>query len=142
MKIFYYHNSLAHITREDCSTIFLAGPTCRANQPHLISWRIVAVEEFEKQKFDGCLIIPEFFSRTESDKGKMWIPQWEFAGLCGCDCIMFWIPRTRELIGLASNCEFGFWLARKRDKVIYGRPDDSYRNDYLDIMWEISSGLP
>jgi len=47
---------------------------------------------------------------------------------------MFWIPRTRELIGLTTNFELGYWL-RERDRLIYGRPDDAYRVDYLDVLW-------
>ncbi len=37
-------------------------------------------------------------SKTESDKGKDWIPVWEFNGLKKADCILFWIPRTRDKI--------------------------------------------
>jgi hypothetical protein len=52
---------------------------------------------------------------------------------------MFWIPRTRELIGLTTNQELGYWMARDRDKIVYGRPDDAYRIRYQDIMWEIDA---
>jgi hypothetical protein len=48
---------------------------------------------------------------------------------------MFWIPRTKELIALTTNMEFGYWQAREPQKLIYGRPDDAYRMSYLDIMW-------
>lgn len=117
-------------------SIFLAGPTVRGNQPHLISWRFEAVEEFKKQGFQGNVIIPEFSNKLESDKNRIDIPLWEFEGLRKCDVIMFWIPRTRELIGLTTNCEFGYWMASHREKVIYGRPNDAYRIQYLDIMWQ------
>jgi len=116
-------------------TVFLAGPTVRGNQPHLISWRFEAVEIFKKLNFDGNLIIPEFKDKTESDKYRYDLPVWEFNGLKKCNVIMFWVPRTRELIGLTTSFEFGYWMARDRDKVVYGRPDDSYRNTYPDIMW-------
>ena len=117
-------------------TVFLAGCTVRGNQPHLTSWRFEAVEIFKNKGFDGNLIIPEFVEKTESDKYRYDLPLWEFKGLTNCDIIMFWIPRTKELIGLTTNCEFGYWMARERKKVIYGRPDESYRNQYLDIMWK------
>jgi hypothetical protein len=107
----------------------------RGNQQHLTSWRFEAIEEFNRQGFDGYLIVPEFISRTESDKGRIEIPIWEFAGLKVCDVIMFWIPRTRELIGLTTNQELGYWMVRCRQKIIYGRPDDAYRIQYQDIMW-------
>ena len=48
---------------------------------------------------------------------------------------MFWIPRTRELIGLTTNYELGYWTAKDRKKVVYGRPDDAYRIKYTDVMW-------
>ena len=116
-------------------TIFLAGTTVRGNQPHLISWRFEAVKIFKYLNFNGNLIIPEFVNKSESDKHRYELPVWEFKGLINCEVIMFWIPRTRELIGLTTNHEFGYWMARERNKVVYGRPDDSYRNTYLDIMW-------
>ena len=137
MQVLRYENSREEILAPSPSPkIFLAGPTVRGNQPHLTSWRFEAVELFEKNGFDGTLIIPEFTVRIESDLGKGWIPIWEFEGLQEADCILFWIPRTRELIGLTTNYELGYWVARERQKVIYGRPDDAYRISYPDIMWE------
>jgi len=116
-------------------SVFLAGPTVRGNQLHLISWRFEAIEQFKKQGFEGNLIIPEFSCEGESDEVRYDIPQWEFEALIKSDVIMFWIPRTRELIGLTTNHEHGYWMARDRDKVVYGRPRDAYRMSYLDIMW-------
>lgn len=116
-------------------SIFLAGPTVRGHQTHLISWRFEACRILKEKGFTGNVIIPEFTSKTESDKYRYDIPQWEFAGLQNSQVIMFWIPRTRELIGLTTNHEHGYWTARDRSKVVYGRPDDAYRMTYLDIMW-------
>lgn len=116
-------------------SVFLAGPTVRGNQQHLTSWRFEAIGYFLKHKFDGNLIIPEFESRSESDQHRYDLPVWEFEGLRKCDCIMFWIPRTRELIGLTTNHELGYWMGREREKVVYGRPNDAYRIAYLDTMW-------
>ena len=136
LKINRYEESEESISSINKPSIFLAGPTVRGNQPHLTSWRFDAIKEFEKQEFDGELIIPEFTCKSESDKGKNWIPLWEFNGLKKADCIMFWIPRTRELIALTTNMEFGYWQGREPQKMIYGRPDDAYRMGYLDVMWE------
>lgn len=130
-----YDDGEASVSNINRPSIFLAGPTVRGNQPHLTSWRFKAVEEFKRQGFNGDLIIPEFVSKTESDKDKAWVPMWEYNGLKKADCIMFWIPRTRELIALTTNMEFGYWQAREPEKMIYGRPDDAYRMGYLDIMW-------
>jgi hypothetical protein len=116
-------------------TVFLAGPTVRGNQPHLTSWRFEAIEIFREEGFRGNLIIPEFTSKGESDQHRYDLPIWEFEGLRKCHCIMFWIPRTRELIGLTTNHELGYWMGREREKVVYGRPNDAYRIAYLDTMW-------
>lgn len=139
LEVYRYERSLEKLYEDNRPIIFLAGPTVRGNQPHLTSWRFEAIQEFEKQGFDGALIVPEFTSKTESDKGKLWIPAWEFAGLCVSDINMFWVPRTKELIGLTTNHEHGFWLARKPKKMVYGRPDDSYRNTYLDLMYDFDA---
>lgn len=40
------------------------------------------------------------------------------------------------MMGLTTNYELGYWVAREREKVIYGRPDDAYRISYPDIMWK------
>lgn len=140
MNIHRYEESEAAINAIDRPSIFLAGPTVRGNQPHLTSWRFEAINEFERQGFKGDLIVPEFTIRKESDKGKEWVPLWEYNGLKKADCIMFWIPRTRELIALTTNMEFGYWQGREPQKIIYGRPDDAYRMGYLDIMWKTVAG--
>ena len=116
-------------------SIFLAGCTVRGHQTHLKSWRNDAIKLFQEHGFDGNLIIPEFLNKTESDEVRYDLPLWEFNGLKNCDCILFWIPRTKELIGLTTNHEHGYWMARNREKVVYGRPRDAYRMSYLDIMW-------
>lgn len=116
-------------------SVFFMGPTVRGNQTHLKSWRPEASALFRAKGFKGNLIIPEFAIPVESDKYRYDVPQWEFAGLQKCHAIMLWLPRTRELIGLTTNWEMGYWVAREREKLIYGRPDDAYRVTYCDIMW-------
>lgn len=135
MKEIRYETKPTDVDFVSTPTVFLAGPTVRGNQPHLTSWRFEAVELFRKKGFTGNVIIPEFTNKTESDKYRYDLPQWEFAGLQGSHVIMFWIPRTRELIGLTTNHEHGYWMGRCRKKMVYGRPDDAYRMKYLDIMW-------
>lgn len=139
ITIYKYEQSLIPLWASDKPTIFLAGPTVRGHQPHLVSWRPDFIAEAEKQRFDGNLVLPEFAEKAESDKGKMWIPAWEFAGLNVSDIIAFWIPRTKELIGLTTNHEHGYWMAKNGNKVLYGRPENAYRNDYLDLMWAMDA---
>lgn len=136
LNVYRYEDSVESVSSAPGPVIFLAGPTVRGNQQHLTSWRKEAVELFRLQEFIGSIILPEFSSTAESDENKDWIPLWEFNGLKRADAILFWIPRTRELIGLTTNWELGYWIGRDHDRVIYGRPDDAYRIKYLDIMWE------
>lgn len=140
MKEIRYETYIENIKEEVGSkpSIFLAGPTVRGHQQHLQpSWRFEACDILKGIGFTGSVIIPEFTDITLADKGNEdWIVPWEFKGLCVADSILFWIPRTKELIGLNTNFEFGFWLRDPFQKVVYGRPDNSYRNKYLDIMYE------
>ena len=134
IKEIRYEISMADIdfSRKTC---FLAGPTVRGHQTHLKSWRPEAVNWFSSYGFDGNIIIPEFSLPTVSDKYRYDLPAWEFEGLRKSNVIMFWVPRSRELIGLTTNYEIGYWTAKCREKVVYGRPDDAYRIHYCDIMW-------
>ena len=145
MRVIRYETPKQEVTDLYGTTIFLAGPTVRGNQPHLTSWRFKAVEIFEELGFTGNLILPEFSSKVESDKGKKCVPLWELNGLQKAHCILFWVPRTRDidpltglsgLIALTTNWELGYWMGRNMEKVIYGRPDDAFRISYLDTMWE------
>jgi nucleoside 2-deoxyribosyltransferase len=137
MRTIRYETPKEEVEQLKGPVIFLAGPTVRGNQLHLQpSWRFAAVDEFKKQGFDGTLILPEFTSLTESDKHRPELPIWEYTGLKRADCILFWIPRTRELIGLTTNWELGYWIGREKEKIIYGRPDDAFRMEYCDIMWK------
>jgi len=150
LNVFRYEDSEESVNEVKGPAIFLAGPTVRGNQPHLTSWRFEAIEMFKSKGFEGSLIVPEFVSKTESDKGKKWIPLWEFNGLKRADCILFWIPRTKDeivdgkiksgLIALTTNWELGYWQGKEPSKLTYGRFDDSYRIGYLDIMWEAING--
>ena len=134
MKEIRYETPMSEIDFS-LKTVFIAGPTVRGNQTHLKSWRPDAVRLFMQYGFNGNIILPEFSVSTISDKYRYDLPAWEFEGLRRCNVILFWIPRTRELIGLTTNYELGYWIAKNRQKVIYGRPDDAYRMKYCDVMW-------
>lgn len=134
MNIFRYNTSIEDINNTKGPSIFLAGPTVRGNQTHLTSWRFEAIEIFKSLDFEGSLIIPEFIDKTESDKGRFELPIWEHNGLTKADVILFWVCRTRELYGLNTNSEHGYWLAKNPSKLVYARPDDAFRIQYNDIM--------
>jgi nucleoside 2-deoxyribosyltransferase len=134
MNVIKYETSIEEVDWK-LPSIFLAGPTVRGHQSHLISWRPAACALLEVNGFKGNVIVPEFKERSESDKYRYDVPVWEFKGLQNSHVILFWIPRTRELIGLTTNFEIGYWLGRAPHKIVYGRPDDAYRITYVDIMW-------
>ena len=136
MTIHRYESTQEQVRETNGPVIFLAGPTVRGNQQHLQpSWRFEAIDICKKLGFDGSLIVPEFTNIAESDKGRLDLPLWEYNGLKRADCILFWVPRTRELWGLNTNSEMSFWEAREPMKLVYSRPDNAYRIQYNDIMW-------
>lgn len=140
MEIYRYEQitveEMKGLSKNQKPIIFLAGPTVRGHQQHLQpSWRFEAIKLLDESGFDGIVIVPEFEDITKSDKGRFDLPIWELTGMEVADCILFWLPRTKELIGLCTNFEIGYWIARDITKVVYGRPDNSYRNEYIDVLW-------
>ena len=136
LNIVRYETPVDDVKNLKGDVIFLAGPTVRGNQTHLQpSWRFNAIDIFRELNFDGTIILPEFSDIYESDKSRPELPLWEYEGLKRANVILFWVPRTRELIGLTTNWELGYWMGRDINKVVYGRPDDAYRIEYDDIMW-------
>ena len=140
MRVLYYHNSISEANDAD-NAIFLAGPTVRSHQTHLTSWRDEALKLLEKHGFDGTVFVPEFADGVRSDNYDD-VVQWEYDGLLSSAAIVFWIPRTEELLGLTTNVEFGFWLGYDDEVMVYGRPDNAYRVRYLDKMWQLRVGTP
>lgn len=122
---------------ENMPIIFLAGPTVRSHQTHLVSWRKECLQLLKKQGFNGCVVVPEFDNNGQTQDDTDWIPMWEQKYLHQATCILFWVARTKELIGLTTNCEFGFWLGYNPSKMVYGRPQNAYRVSYLDKIWKV-----
>ena len=136
MKIYNYDNKIEEIENYIGPVIFLAGPTVRGNQYDKLgpSWRVSAVNLLQQYNFEGAVILPEFTDHYESDKDRVELPVWEHRGLTKADCILFWICRTRELYGLNTNSEHGYWLAKDPYKLVYSRPDNAFRIVYNDII--------
>lgn len=140
MRTIYYETKFKDVDFSDLSirTIFLAGPTPRPHQNHIPSWRKDAIKIFKEMKFDGNVIIPEFeFQENKIDdpEYKKILPKWEYDFLEKSDAILFWVCRTEDLIGLTTNFELGYWIARDRSRVVYGRPENAYKTHYNDFMW-------
>lgn len=119
-------------------SIFLAGPT-RRNSNYIYSWRKEAIDILESLDFKGIVYIPECFGDYQFNYDNQVL--WERKGLENAKKIVFWIPRKLpNMLGLTTNIEFGMYLARNPEKIVYGRPIDSDKNTYLDwlIGYEIN----
>ncbi len=118
-------------------SIFLAGPTPRSLDVE--TWRKEAIKILNDLEFDGIVYVPELEvdNRTFNYDNQVW---WEREALYSASAIVFWIPRSSELPAFTTNVEYGYWIAKNNNKVIYGRPDDSEKNRYLDWLYKIEMG--
>ena len=113
-------------------SIFLAGPTPRSTS--VASWRPEAISTLKDLGFDGVVLIPERRDWTEGFDYDTQIA-WEHTAMDAASVVCFWIPRDlRDMPGFTTNVEFGFWIAKNPEAVVYGRPDDSPKNNYLDHL--------
>ena len=112
--------------------VFLAGPTPRSN--NVASWRPLAVRILEEYGFDGTVLVPERkggWAKVSYDDQV----EWERAGLSLAKAIVFWVPRNMETMpALTTNVEFGYWVAKSPERVVYGRPQDAPSTRYLDWL--------
>lgn len=114
-------------------SIFLAGPTPR--DENTISWRIDVCDRLEKLGFDGVVYNPEY-SSWKPKSSYIDQAEWEREALTEATVILFWIPRDlKDMPAFTTNVEFGYWL--HTGKVIYGRPDNSVKNKYLDWLYKL-----
>lgn len=115
-------------------SIFLAGPTPRSIE--IQTWRKEAIKILENLGFNGTVYVPEreFDDRTFDYNNQVW---WEREALYNASIIVFWIPRViPDMPAFTTNVEFGYWISKNSEKVIYGRPDNSQKNRYLDWLYE------
>ena len=114
-------------------SIFLAGPTPR--DENTVSWRIDVCDRLEKLGFDGVVYNPEYFS-WKPKSSYIDQAEWEREALTEATVILFWIPRDlKDMPAFTTNVEFGYWL--HTGKIIYGRPDNSVKNKYLDWLYKV-----
>ena len=111
----------------------LAGPTPR--DENTISWRIDVCDRLEKLGFDGVVYNPEY-SSWKPKSSYIDQAEWEREALTEATVILFWIPRDlKDMPAFTTNVEFGYWL--HTGKIIYGRPDNSVKNKYLDWLYKL-----
>lgn len=113
-------------------SIFLAGPTPR--KPEVPSWRPEAIKILESFAFNGTVLVPERvggWAKANYDDQV----DWERAGLALATKIVFWVPRDMATMpALTTNVEFGYWVAKSSERVLYGRPDSAPSTKYLDWL--------
>lgn len=115
-------------------SLFLAGPSPRKTK--VPSWRPEALKIIESLDFDGTVLVPE---RKDWSSKFDYLDQveWEEQGLRLSSLIVFWVPREKEtMLGLTTNIEFGYWMAKCPEKVLYGRPDNAENCRYLDWLFK------
>ena len=130
MKVNYSNQNVI----KNKKSIFLAGPTPRSVK--VISWRNEAIKILKNLNYDGVVYVPELEhdNRTYDYNNQVY---WERDALHNSNVIVFWIPRNIETLpAFTTNVEFGYWICKNSDKVLYGRPDDSVKNKYLDWLYE------
>jgi hypothetical protein len=122
----------------DNRTIFLAGPTHRTYVPNTMRWRMQALEYLEKYEYDGVVFVPEMRDGSALPQNAVDMYEWEHQALDNTDHIVFWIPRDLLVLsGFTTNIEFGLAMAYQWSRdVWYGRPDYSFKNDYLDWLYD------
>lgn len=119
-------------------SIFLAGPTPRTHET--LSWRPRAIEILRDLGYDGAIYSPESINgpiNCNNDEFPK-IVEWELKHLKNATVIVFWIPRELKFMpAFTTNVEFGFHL---NYNTVYGRPDNSVKNRYLDYLYTRETG--
>jgi len=123
---------------ENKPSLFLAGPTPRSS--NVPSWRKDAIKILEELNFDGDVLIPEKKDWSVKFQYEDQI-NWEKYGLENSKTIVFWVPRYfPDMKGLTTNVEFGIYITKSPNKVLYGRPDDAEQVRYLDLLYNQITG--
>lgn len=117
---------------KDENSIFLAGPLPR--KEGIKNWKDDVLKYLRELKYNGVVYIPEKRNKGIIE-GDIDETNWEIEAMKNASKIVFWIPRQfPDMLGLTSNVEFGLWLSS--GKILYGRPDNAYMMEYLDLMYE------
>jgi hypothetical protein len=141
MKVFYSDQNIYFTDVDFENSLFLAGPTPRSS--NVISWRIQALKLLEELGYKGNVSVPE---RTNWSIQFDYCDQadWEEFALDRCKTIIFWVPRQfPDMKALTTNVEFGIYITKSPDKIVYGRPDNAEQIRYLDYKYsKITGNVP
>lgn len=115
------------------NSIFLAGPTSRKPLSEWKGddlWRQDAILILTDLKFNGDVFVPEYrFETSERFDTREDMYSWEQNGLERADCILFWVPRSRDLPAFTTNQEWGAW--KGSGKAVLGYPDYATKMHYM-----------
>ena len=128
MQIICYNDKLI----KKSNSIFLAGPTLKNSQ----SWRLEAIKILERLNFDGIVYVPEF--KNPNDK-KICFDEysWDKLGIMMSSVVVLWMPDfSLDMLKFVSLHEMKNWF--NTGKVVYGRPENSKKTRYLDMIYELN----
>lgn len=134
LKLVFYEDIISKLPK---NSIFLAGPTSRANVFEK-SWRNEAVKFLENFNFNGTVFIPEF-SKPKQFTNNDWSQStaWEKEFMDSATCILFWVPRKiPNMLGLTTNLEFGYYIAKRPENIILGYPKDADEVEWMTIKYK------
>lgn len=127
MQVVYYNEEMPY---KFASSLFLAGPSLRSGQEG-DSWRETALQILRDKGYKGVIFVPENRDgRLDENHDYDDTVSWEQHHLDIADQILFWVPRSEELIGLTTNIEFGNYIESGR--VVLGWPEEAIKMKYFE----------
>jgi len=132
MKIIYSDmNMLTNIDNDDI--VFLCGPTPRSND--VKSWRLEALHILNEINFKGYIFVPERRNWIDNFNYSTQI-EWEHEGMKLSKNLIFWVPRElNKMPGFTTNIEFGMYINDYSKNILYGRPKNTPKCDYMDYCY-------
>lgn len=94
-----------------------------------------------EKKFNGIVYISEYINEPFNRKFVEKQCLWERQALENASCILFWIPRDikNDMPAFTTNVEFGTYLQRKPNQIVYARPNIADKITYLDWLWNFEN---
>lgn len=136
--IVVYSNHSIPAKAFDGHSLFLGGPTPR--NANVQSWRPEALDILRSFSYKGHVLVPEW-DNFNHQVDYLTQVGWERTGLMNVTRVVLWVPREMtNMPALTTNIEFGYYLARRPDAVLYGRPEWASHCKYLDWLYTLDTG--